>query len=617
MEKNYKKLKCRYRLLCIILLSLTTLNVNAQEVIVNSFKENPFYTLNGEEVKKDLNGDTCALVMVCFDVKNATFEGSYVVEATANDNFYKVYLAGGASKLTIKHNDYLPLTINFIDFGTRNLKSSKVYRIELMGDNTKYSFNLSDAQKDYTKDVDSSDADIQYKMGKQFYLGINVEQDYELAFDYFSKAAKKGHMNALYNLGLCYYHGQGTTQDYDSAVVYLRKAAEMGHAMAQYKYANCYNFGFGTQGKNVSEAIKWYEMAAAQGVNLAKNNVAWLYLFHDPANSLAGLSITKSLGFPSNYEKGIRYFKECENEGIWESSMGLGRAYSNGIGVRQDEALAIKYYEKALDHGCYNALISLGYCYGEGKGVNKNAEKSFEFYNTAAEKGLAEGAYSVALYYTLGKGVKKDYSKAISYYQKAAEQNYANAETNLGYLYEKGLGVNADRKKALDYYLEAGKDGDPNGYAMAGTMYYTTKNFSKAFEYFSKAADAGNVNAIMNLGIMYENGEYVERNGRTAISYFERVLQNEQVNHIANFNLGYLYYEGCFGVAKDYRMAYKYFEKSAEKGFANAQYYVGYMLMTGQSVTKDVRKGLEYLKKSARQGFSPAQQVLQQCGQSW
>jgi TPR repeat protein len=57
----------------------------------------------------------------------------------------------------------------------------------------------------------------------------------------------------------------------------------------------------------------------------------------------------------------------------------------------------------------------------------------------------------------------------------------------------------------------------------------------KAVEWFQKAADQGLVAAQFNLGIMYENGQGVEKDDERAVEWYQRAADQGHVK--AQFNL--------------------------------------------------------------------------------
>ena len=609
-----------------VLLTMITLSLSAQEIVVNSFKEKPFYELSSSETKKDANGQTCALVNVYFSEKDASFEGSYVVGSSPVGHSYQVYLAGGASKIVVKHNDYIPTPIVFSDFGIKKLASNKAYDLTLIADKSKDACSKDIVQEDFTTKADAGDAEAQYKSGKSYYLGLNDDQNYEKAISLFKKSAEQGNVNATYNLGLCYLNGQGTEANFDIAVKYLKKAAENGHAMAQFKYANCLvnqgnDIGNALVGevKNINEAIKWYESAASQDIIMAKNNVAVIYLCYDPTNYTMGTSDVQKVGFPKFYEKGIKYLNECEAQGICEAYLNLGNVYFDGIAVKKDAKRAFEYYQKAIENGYYAGYNNIAKCYFLGSGVKQDYKKAFKNYEIAAQKGLAAGCYGVALCYQLGKGTRKNMKKAADYYQKAANQNLAVAETNLAQLYLNGTGVNKDLRKAYDLFLKAAQDGDPSGYANVGTMYhsgqYVNKDVDKAIEYYNKAADMGNLGGLLNLAIMYQTGNGVSVDENKAVSYYERACKIDNTG-AAYYNLGTLYYSGCGSVSQDYKKAYDMFVRSAAVNYAPAQYNLGVMYLNGQYVNKNEYEAISYIDKAAKQRYLPAVEASNRLSQA-
>lgn len=68
-----------------------------------------------------------------------------------------------------------------------------------------------------------------------------------------------------------------------------------------------------------------------------------------------------------------------------------------------------------------------------------------------------------------------------------------------------------------------------------------------------------------------------------------------------------MYYSGvkAYG-SKDYEGAIKWFNKSANDGYAPAQYRLGAMLSSGRGFKRDDRKAAMWFEKAAKQGYDPA-----------
>ena len=197
----------------------------------------------------------------------------------------------------------------------------------------------------------------------------------------------------------------------------------------------------------------------------------------------------------------------------------------------------MEYYQLAADQGNADAQNNLGYSYSSGEGVEQDYEKAVEYYQLAADQGNADAQYNLGYSYYFGEGVEQDYEKAVEYYQLTADQEVPAAMFALGDCYYLGNGVDQDLKKAEEWYqkaLDAGYEPDETdqehlidvlgeGYDLneAGKKAYEEGDYEKAFEYWTQAADLGNIRSLNNLGVLYENGYGVEQDYEKALEYFQ------------------------------------------------------------------------------------------------
>ena len=164
---------------------------------------------------------------------------------------------------------------------------------------------------------------------------------------------------------------------------------------------------------------------------------------------------------------------------------------------------------------------------------------------------------------------KKEYGEAYDVFVFAAEKGLAPAQSRLGYMYAEGLGVTQDSEKSEHWYRMAANQGDIDAMFSLGNIYYGIRNdFNTAFHYYSDAADAGDADAQLSLAYMYLRGE---------------------------------------GVEQDYEKAFKWTEKSAEQGLAQAQNELG---RAYEQMKQDYNKAIEWYKKAAAQGYRDAQKNL-------
>jgi len=94
------------------------------------------------------------------------------------------------------------------------------------------------------------------RIGKKSYN----EGDYSTAFEYFTKAAELGDVEAHYNLSFMYQRGKGVEKDEKKASYHLVEAAIAGHPDARYNLG-CYE----EENSRFDRAVKHFIIAANLG----------------------------------------------------------------------------------------------------------------------------------------------------------------------------------------------------------------------------------------------------------------------------------------------------------------------------------------------------------------
>lgn len=84
-------------------------------------------------------------------------------------------------------------------------------------------------------------ADVLYEKAK---TKLDAKQ-FEAAIPMLKQAANKGHKKAQYWLGHCYDKGEGVEENDELAVQWYTKAAAQNHAKSQYQLGRCYLLGEG------------------------------------------------------------------------------------------------------------------------------------------------------------------------------------------------------------------------------------------------------------------------------------------------------------------------------------------------------------------------------------
>jgi hypothetical protein len=140
-----------------------------------------------------------------------------------------------------------------------------------------------------------------------------------------------------------------------------------------------------------------------------------------------------------------------------------------------------------------------------------------------------------------------------------------------------------------------------------GRAYDADKEFSKAREFFLKAAQAGFALAEVNLGSLYFNGQGVAQDYAEAARWDRRAA--DQGLAPAQANLAALYLKGQ-GVAQDDAEALRLLLLAAAQGFAPAQNTLGTIYASGKTAPPDLAAALKFYRLAADQGYAPAQANL-------
>jgi TPR repeat protein len=117
-----------------------------------------------------------------------------------------------------------------------------------------------------------------------------------------------------------------------------------------------------------------------------------------------------------------------------------------------------------------------------------------------------------------------------------------------------------------------------------GLTAYNSGDYATAMREWKPLAEGGNASAQFNLGLMYEYGQGVPQNDKTAVKWYR--LAAEQGFASAQFNLG-LMYENGRGVPQNDKTAVKWWKLAVEQGDAYAQNNLGVMYAFGKGVLKD------------------------------
>lgn len=160
-----------------------------------------------------------------------------------------------------------------------------------------------------------------------------------------------------------------------------------------------------------------------------------------------------------------------------------------------------------------------------------------------------------------------------------------------------------EEESKIHYNRELKKVLTPHEKFAHGLEYDRLGEYEKAFDHYSKAAQAGHVQAMFNLAVAYDTGEGVKEDKAEAFKWYQK---SASLGEIASMhNLGIIYLLGLDGVAVDKELGLKLLEEAAAEGFAASHHELYEIYKKGEhGVQKDVNRALEHLHIAAHAGHS-------------
>ena len=86
-------------------------------------------------------------------------------------------------------------------------------------------------------------------------------------------------------------------------------------------------------------------------------------------------------------KEAVKWFRMAAEQGITEAQLNLGYMYHKGEGVLQDYKEAVKWYRMAAEQGDADAQFNLGKMYRNGEGVVQDFKRAHMWYNIARSNG--------------------------------------------------------------------------------------------------------------------------------------------------------------------------------------------------------------------------------------
>lgn len=140
--------------------------------------------------------------------------------------------------------------------------------------------NEEDVMEFYHYSAEKGDTQAQLLMGYAHLYGMRgIEQNYQIARQYFTRALSNGDPAAYGPMGQIYSQGLGVVQNNKTALHYFRQGADKGDPASHNGIGYMYMYGLAGLQKDYAQAVKHFNISASEGNNPeAQYNLGVLYM---------------------------------------------------------------------------------------------------------------------------------------------------------------------------------------------------------------------------------------------------------------------------------------------------------------------------------------------------
>lgn len=187
-----------------------------------------------------------------------------------------------------------------------------------------------------------------------------------------------------------------------------------------------------------------------------------------------------------------------------------------------------------------------------------------------------------------------------------AEKGNGNAMLTLGRFYEQGVGIARNYTKAKEWYGKAAQAGHPEGHYNVGVCFEvgmgTAGDMVKAVQSYQKAADLGLAVAMVKLSSVYISGNGAPKDTARAISWLDKAAGAGMAS--AANELGLIYLSGLLGQKKDEKKALSMFNRAATLGSLDAIRNLAVMHKDGMGMKADPTQAYTWYLIARRGGYA-------------
>lgn len=401
--------------------------------------------------------------------------------------------------------------------------------------------------------------------------------------------------------------------NYDLCYKYNKMAADQGDSWGENNVGWCYEKGYGVP-VDYEEAVRWYRKSADKGNGYGASNLAHMYICE--------------LGVAFDAEAFVKYTCIGADAGVPGCQYNLGCEYLTGKVIERNVEEAQKWIEAAAKNGHQGAKQMLENANGDlstweliddvvQEGIktiqNGQVDMGLSMIHSEVDKGNPDAIFVFAQVITeLLNGekyfvVEQNNQKIVCIEDPEGKPREDGQPALKGsFALPANAWVTDPNDLCGPYIRKAAELGHPEARLIVEEADGGTESENltdeEFFERKMKAANEGDADAMNSVAIAYAEGNGVEQHLSNAVMWWKKAADGGNAN--AFLNLG-IYYSD-----KEPSAAIRYLETAVEKGVALAYFHLGLIYWKREDREPDLNTAYQYMGAAAKCGIGDAQEAM-------
>jgi TPR repeat protein len=360
------------------------------------------------------------------------------------------------------------------------------------------------------------------------------------------------------------------------------------------------------------------------------------------AEYILSMFLTENLVVQRNWEEAYQWLKKASDAGYAPAKEAVVDFEARGLGTKHEDrstkddtsstkkkpavkqTLGFVFLDAAPDTATQSDATLLKDALREATpqlkkalGISKDPAKTFELDSAgvlaireAAEEGSPEALTILGRSYERGIGVNRDIVTAAMYYIRATRMSSPRAPGLLARLIEQKGFFELIKSRVGQHdgdaeFAWAAMNALKIDYLMSQKEGYITDK--QALEFLTRAVSANHIQAMIELGLCYYSGRWVQEDRRQAMVLWAKA--SAMGSREARLRIAALSVRTERN-PKTLRATIEELEQAAQKGAILAQVAIGYCYETGTGVEKKIPEAVKWYRNSAQRGSQDAYYAL-------